>query len=61
MLSVGLFDTCGHGIKASTLASLVVSAYRNARRCGLDLVDTAISIDRWVRSEHPNSFATGVR
>ncbi|MFC8299100.1 PP2C family protein-serine/threonine phosphatase [Micromonospora orduensis] len=60
VLSVGLFDTCGHGIKASTLASLVVSAYRNARRCGLDLVDTAISIDRWVRSEHPNLFATGL-
>ncbi|WP_225854673.1 PP2C family protein-serine/threonine phosphatase [Micromonospora sp. ALFpr18c] len=60
VLSVGLFDTCGHGIKASTLASLVVSAYRNARRCGLDLVDTAISIDRWVRSEHPNLFATAL-
>ncbi|TNH30306.1 serine/threonine-protein phosphatase [Micromonospora orduensis] len=60
VLSIGLFDTCGHGIKASTLASLVVSAYRNARRCGLDLVDTAISIDRWVRSEHPNLFATGL-
>ncbi|GAB3082273.1 PP2C family protein-serine/threonine phosphatase [Micromonospora schwarzwaldensis] len=60
VLSVGLFDTCGHGIKASALASLVVSAYRNARRTGLDLVDTAISIDRWVRSEHPNYFATAL-
>jgi serine phosphatase RsbU (regulator of sigma subunit) len=60
VLSVGLFDTCGHGIKASTLASLVISAYRNARRSGLDLVDTAISIDRWVRSEHPNLFATAL-
>ena len=60
VLSVGLFDTCGHGIKASALASLVVSAYRNARRTGLDLVDTAISIDRWVRSEHPGLFATAL-
>jgi serine phosphatase RsbU (regulator of sigma subunit) len=60
VLSVGLFDTCGHGIRASSLASLVVSAYRNARRSGLDLVDTAISIDRWVRSEHPNYFATAL-
>ncbi|MEU7840104.1 PP2C family protein-serine/threonine phosphatase [Micromonospora sp. NPDC049114] len=60
VLSLGLFDTCGHGIKASTLASLVVSAYRNARRSGLDLVDTAISIDRWVRSEHPSYFATAL-
>ncbi|MEE3920056.1 PP2C family protein-serine/threonine phosphatase [Micromonospora sp. BRA006-A] len=53
VLSVGLFDTCGHGIKASAMASLVVSAYRNARRTGLDLVDTAISIDRWVRPNTP--------
>ncbi|WP_199199588.1 PP2C family protein-serine/threonine phosphatase [Micromonospora sp. RP3T] len=60
VLSVGLFDTCGHGIKASALASLVVSAYRNARRTGLDLVDTAISIDRWVRAEHPGTFATAL-
>ncbi|RQW85331.1 phosphatase [Micromonospora globispora] len=60
VLSVGLFDTCGHGIKASTLASLVVSTYRNARRCGLDLVDMASSIDKWVRSEHPNLFATAL-
>ncbi|MGI5214689.1 PP2C family protein-serine/threonine phosphatase [Plantactinospora sp. CA-290183] len=60
LLSVGLFDTCGHGIKASTLASLVVNSYRNARRCGLDLVDTASSIDKWVRSEHPNLFATAL-
>jgi hypothetical protein len=60
VLSIGLFDTCGHGIRASRLASLAVSAYRNARRCGLDLVDTAISIDRWLRSEHPNQFATAL-
>ncbi|MEV0001954.1 PP2C family protein-serine/threonine phosphatase [Micromonospora sp. NPDC050980] len=60
VLSVGLFDTCGHGIKASAMASLAVSAYRNARRTGLDLVDTAISIDRWVRSEHPGLFATAL-
>ena len=60
VLSVGLFDTCGHGIKASTLASLAVSAYRNARRCGLDLVDTASSIDKWIRSEHPGLFATAL-
>ncbi|MEV1286095.1 PP2C family protein-serine/threonine phosphatase [Micromonospora sp. NPDC049679] len=60
VLSVGLFDTCGHGIKASTLASLVVNTYRNARRCGLDLADTASSIDKWVRSEHPGLFATAL-
>ncbi|HEX7746369.1 MAG TPA: PP2C family protein-serine/threonine phosphatase [Micromonosporaceae bacterium] len=60
VLSVGLFDTCGHGIKASTLASLAVNAYRNARRHGLGLVDTARSIDKWLRAEHPNLFATAL-
>lgn len=60
VLSLGLFDTCGHGIRASTLASLAVNAYRNARRCGLDLVDTAASIDKWLRAEHPHLFATAL-
>lgn len=60
VLSFGLFDTCGHGIKASTLASLAVNAYRNARRHGLGLVDTAKSIDKWLRAEHPNLFATAL-
>jgi serine phosphatase RsbU (regulator of sigma subunit) len=60
VLSVGLFDTCGHGIKASALASLAVGAYRNARRTGLDLAATAISLDRWFSSEHRGLFATAV-
>lgn len=60
VLSIGLFDTCGHGIKASTLASLAVNTYRNARREGLGLADAAHRIDTWLRSEHPNLFATAV-
>jgi hypothetical protein len=60
VLSVGLFDTCGHGIKASTLASLVVNTYRNARRTGLGLEDVASSIDKWVRAECPNLFSTAL-
>jgi hypothetical protein len=60
VLSLGLFDTTGHGIKASTLASLTVNAYRNARRGGLDLADTAVVVDGWLRSEHPGRFATAV-
>jgi serine phosphatase RsbU (regulator of sigma subunit) len=60
VLSIGLFDTCGHGIKASTLASLAVNVYRNARRSGLGLVDTAGAIDAWLRSEHPGLFATAL-
>jgi serine phosphatase RsbU (regulator of sigma subunit) len=60
LLSFALFDTCGHGITASTLAALTVNAYRNARRSGLDLIDTAAAIDTWLRQRHPNKFATAI-
>jgi hypothetical protein len=60
VLSFALFDTCGHGINASTLAALTINAYRNARRSGLDLVDTAGAIDTWLRRQHPTMFATAV-
>ena len=57
---VAIFDTVGHGITASALTSLAISAYRNARRCGLDLADTYRSIDKWVHSQYPESFVTAV-
>jgi sigma-B regulation protein RsbU (phosphoserine phosphatase) len=60
ILHVALFDTVGHGIAASALTSLAISAYRNARRCGLDLSDTYRSIDKWVHAQHPDSFVTAV-
>jgi hypothetical protein len=44
---VALFDTVGHGISASALTTLAVNSYRNARRCGLTLLDTYWSIDKW--------------
>jgi sigma-B regulation protein RsbU (phosphoserine phosphatase) len=60
VLHAAVFDAVGHGIDASALTSLAISAYRNARRCGLDLVDTYRSIDKWVRARHPGSFVTAV-
>jgi len=60
ILHVAIFDTVGHGIEACALTSLTISAYRNARRCGLDLVDTYRSIDKWVNARHPGYFVTGV-
>ncbi|MFI5915723.1 PP2C family protein-serine/threonine phosphatase [Dactylosporangium sp. NPDC051541] len=59
-LHVALFDAVGHGIEASSLTALALSAYRNARRCGLDLSDTYRSIDKWVNAQHPGSFVTAV-
>jgi sigma-B regulation protein RsbU (phosphoserine phosphatase) len=60
ILHAAVFDAVGHGIDASALTSLTVSAYRNARRCGLDLVDTYRSIDKWVSARQPGSFVTAV-
>jgi serine/threonine protein phosphatase PrpC len=59
-LHIGIFDSVGHGINASALTALVVSAYRNARRCGLDLSDTYRSIDKWVHDQYPEKFCTAV-
>jgi hypothetical protein len=60
ILHAGIFDAAGHGIGASALTSLTISAYRNARRCGLDLVDTYRSIDKWVSAQHPGTFVTAL-
>ena len=42
---VAVFDAIGHGLQASLLANLAVSAYRNSRRAGLDLAEAASRID----------------
>jgi hypothetical protein len=60
LVHVALFDAVGHGMAASLLSTLAINAYRNARRCGLDLADTYLSIDKWVRAEVSNSFLTAI-
>jgi phosphoserine phosphatase RsbU/P len=60
VLHVALFDAVGHGISASALTTVAVNAYRSARRCGLDLMDSCRSIDKWVNAQFPNLFVTGV-
>ena len=60
MLHVALFDAVGHGIGASAMTTMAVNAYRNARRCGLDLFDTCRSIDKWLRAQYPDQFVTAV-
>ncbi|MBE1485816.1 PP2C family protein-serine/threonine phosphatase [Plantactinospora soyae] len=60
LLSVALFDAVGHGTEASLLATLCLSAYRNARRCGLDLRDTARSVDKLIHAHRPGTFASAV-
>jgi serine phosphatase RsbU (regulator of sigma subunit) len=60
VLHVALFDAVGHGIGASAMTTLAVNAYRNARRCGLDLRDTCRSVDKWIQARHPDHFVTAV-
>jgi phosphoserine phosphatase RsbU/P len=60
VLHLALFDTVGHGISASGLTTLTLNTYRNARRCGLSLVDTYRSIDKWIAERYPGSFVTAI-
>jgi serine phosphatase RsbU (regulator of sigma subunit) len=60
LVHVALFDAVGHGMAASLLSTLAINVYRNARRCGLNLVDTYLSIDKWVRAQYPGAFVTAI-
>ncbi|MGZ8736884.1 MAG: PP2C family protein-serine/threonine phosphatase [Nocardioides sp.] len=56
-----VFDGMGHGIVSAQLISLVVAAYRNARRAGQSLPDTATHIETAVNDVfRVESFATGL-
>jgi len=56
-----VFDGMGHGIVSAQLISLVVAAYRNARRAGQSLSETATHIDSAVNDVfRVESFATGL-
>lgn len=60
-LDFAIIDTVGHGLSSAVLASLLVGAYRHARRAGADLAQMAASIDAAART-HPGSpaFATAI-
>lgn len=58
---VGVFDGMGHGLQSAQLASLTVAAYRNARRCGRSLTETARTLDEaLVAGFAGDAFTTGV-
>lgn len=61
VLRLAVFDGMGHGLGATLLASVALAAYRNARRAGLALVDTAATVDRTLSEQFGvESFVTGV-
>ncbi len=56
-----VFDAMGHGLQSAQLAALAVAAYRNARRSGRSLADTAAGIDQAVvDSFGGDAFATAL-
>jgi phosphoserine phosphatase RsbU/P len=60
-LDLAVFDAVGHGLASAVLASLLMGAYRHARRNGADLPELASSIDRAVRQvSEPATFATAL-
>jgi serine phosphatase RsbU (regulator of sigma subunit) len=56
-----VLDAVGHGLPAALLAAAGVGAYRNARREGRSLPETAALVDRVIAEQFPGSrFATAV-
>ena len=56
-----VIDAVGHGLPAAVLASIAISAYRHARRTGLDLPGTAAAVDEAIAGQIGGSqFATAV-
>ena len=60
-LHVAVFDGMGHGLQATLLASVALAAYRNARRSGRSLVETAAVVDQVLGDQFgDDSFVTAV-
>jgi serine phosphatase RsbU (regulator of sigma subunit) len=58
---VAIFDAVGHDLGAGLIATTAVAAYRNSRRSGLGLGDTAHRIGNEIATHFGNStFATGI-
>jgi serine phosphatase RsbU (regulator of sigma subunit) len=56
-----VFDGMGHGLRSAQLTSLAVAAYRNARRSGLSLVETAEHVDSALSAIYRDeAFATAL-
>jgi serine phosphatase RsbU (regulator of sigma subunit) len=53
---VAMFDAVGHGMRACRLANLAVAAYRNCRRGGNDLAQTAQAIDEALIDQFGDSW-----
>lgn len=58
---VAIFDAMGHGLEASLLSTVAVSALRNVRRAKRELADTVRVIDAAIGAQFaPGTFVTGI-
>jgi serine phosphatase RsbU (regulator of sigma subunit) len=56
-----VIDSVGHGLPAAVLATVAISAYRHARRTGLDLSDIAVEVNAAIAGQfRASQFATAV-
>src|SRR4051794_29962753 len=61
LLHLAIFDAMGHGLAAAGLATFALSAYRNSRRRGLDLIETYNSMDLAIGEQFPGEgFVTAL-
>jgi serine phosphatase RsbU (regulator of sigma subunit) len=61
ILHVGVFDAMGHGLAAVGVAAFAISAYRNSRRRGCDLLETHGAMNEAVEEQFPDRrFVTAV-
>lgn len=60
-IHLALFDAVGHGLRATTLSTWAVSAYRSLRRKGANLEEMVAGIDEVVATNSESGeFVTGV-
>jgi len=58
---VAVIDAMGHGLGSALLSTVAIGALRNARRSGLDLVDTVRSMDKWLTAQFGDeTFVTAI-
>lgn len=58
---IAVFDAMGHGLEAGMLVTVAVAAYRNCRRRGLKLAETAAAVDETIRERFGSErFVTAV-
>ena len=56
-----IVDAMGHGLDATLMSAVAIGALRNARRSGLDLVDTTRSMNKHVSAQFGESkFVTAI-